>query len=84
MAILNILRTFGIVYDRLVYFEFILYISPLFGIMQQEKSGNPGRNALETVFGRVPHCRSCSETNERFDFKLGSMLGCRSSKQFAA
>jgi hypothetical protein len=35
------LRTFGIFYDHLVQFVLIWYISPGFGIMYQEKSGNP-------------------------------------------
>jgi hypothetical protein len=39
MAIWNILQTFGIFYDNLVYFE---VISHYFGMLYQEKSGNPG------------------------------------------
>jgi hypothetical protein len=42
MAIWNILRSFGIFYDPLVHFAFILYILSGLGIMHQEKSGNPG------------------------------------------
>jgi hypothetical protein len=42
MAIWNILQTFGICYDHLVHFVLIWYIFPGFGIMFQEKSGNPG------------------------------------------
>jgi hypothetical protein len=42
MSISNILRTFGIFFDHLVEFVFILYIFHRFGIMYQEKSGNPG------------------------------------------
>jgi hypothetical protein len=38
---LNILLTFGIFYDHLVHFELIWYIFSGFGIMYQEKSGNP-------------------------------------------
>jgi hypothetical protein len=41
MAIWNILRTFGIFYDHLVHFVFIWYIFSGFGIMHQERSGNP-------------------------------------------
>jgi hypothetical protein len=41
MAIWNILPTFGIFYDHLVQFVFIWYIFSGFGIMHQEKSGNP-------------------------------------------
>jgi hypothetical protein len=32
---------FDIFYGYLVYFEVIFYISPRFGILYQEKSGNP-------------------------------------------
>jgi hypothetical protein len=41
-AIWNILRIF---YDHSVYFVFICYIFSGFGIMNLEKSGNPGGNA---------------------------------------
>jgi hypothetical protein len=41
MAIWNILRIFGIFYDHLVHCVFIWYSFSGFGIMQQEKSGNP-------------------------------------------
>jgi hypothetical protein len=43
MAIWNILRTLGVFYDPLVHFVFIWYIFSGFGIMCQEKSGNPDR-----------------------------------------
>jgi hypothetical protein len=46
MAIGNILRTFEIFYDTLVHFVFIWYIFYGFGIIHQEKSGNPGVRAL--------------------------------------
>jgi hypothetical protein len=39
---LNILLIFGICYEHLVHFVFIWYFFPGFGIMYQEKSGNPG------------------------------------------
>jgi hypothetical protein len=41
LAILNILWRFGIFYDHLVRFVVIWYIFSGFGIMYQEKSGNP-------------------------------------------
>jgi hypothetical protein len=41
MAIWNILRTFGKFYGHLVHFVFIWYIYSVFGIVHQEKSGNP-------------------------------------------
>jgi hypothetical protein len=42
----NILETFVIFYDHLVHFVFIWYIFPGFGIMYQEKSGNPVSDQL--------------------------------------
>jgi hypothetical protein len=39
------LRTFEIVYEHLVHFVFIWYIFSGFGIIHQEKSGNPGAGA---------------------------------------
>jgi hypothetical protein len=41
MAIGNILWTFGIFYDHLVHFVILWYFLSGFGIMRQEKSGNP-------------------------------------------
>jgi hypothetical protein len=41
MSISNILHTFGIFHGNLVHFVFIWYILSGFGIMYQEKSGNP-------------------------------------------
>jgi hypothetical protein len=41
MAIWNILWILGIFYDYLAHFVFIWYIFSGFGIMYQEKSGNP-------------------------------------------
>jgi hypothetical protein len=45
MDIGNIWRTFGIFHDCLLRFVFIWYIFSGFGIIDQEKSGNPGRHA---------------------------------------
>jgi hypothetical protein len=45
MAIWNSLGTFGIFYNHWVHFVFSWYIFSGFGIMHQEKSGNP---ALES------------------------------------
>jgi hypothetical protein len=47
MAVWNIVRTLGIFYDHLARFMFIWYIFSRFGIMCQEKSGNP-------AFGAAP------------------------------
>jgi hypothetical protein len=43
MAIVSILLPNGIFYGHLVHFMVILYIFPRFGLLYQEKSGNPGR-----------------------------------------
>jgi hypothetical protein len=56
MAIWNILWRFGIFYGHLVRFVFIWYTFSRFGIMYQEKSGNPGYDnyfALITIFKTV-------------------------------
>jgi hypothetical protein len=50
MAIWNILLTFGIFYDHLVFFVFIWYIFSGLGVMNQEKSGNPGLKWLKILF----------------------------------
>jgi hypothetical protein len=44
-AIWSILRPLEIFYGHLVYFVLIWYIFTRFGILDQEKSGNPGRQA---------------------------------------
>jgi hypothetical protein len=49
MAIGDIRRTFGIFYDHLVHFG--VYIFTVFGIMHQEKSGNPAPPADIVVKG---------------------------------
>jgi hypothetical protein len=41
MTIWSILQPLEIFYGHLVYFVVIWYISPRFGILRQEKSGNP-------------------------------------------
>jgi hypothetical protein len=45
MAIWNTLWKFGTFYDHLVRFVFIGYICSGFGIMYQEKSGNPAQES---------------------------------------
>jgi hypothetical protein len=47
MDIWSILQTFYIFHDHLVYQVVIWYIFPRFGIMHQQKSGNPD---VEVVF----------------------------------
>jgi hypothetical protein len=49
MTIWFILRQLEIFYGHLVYFVVIWYISPPFGILDEEKSGNPG-GFNETLF----------------------------------
>jgi hypothetical protein len=43
MAIYTILRSFGIFCGNLEYFMVIRYIFSRFGMLYQEKSGNPAR-----------------------------------------
>jgi hypothetical protein len=51
MTIWFILRQLEIFYGHLVYFVVIWYIFPRFGILYQEKSGNPVANDEKyTVF----------------------------------
>jgi hypothetical protein len=50
MTIWSILRPLEIFYGHLVYFVVIWYISPRFGILYQEKSGNPGANPKNFEF----------------------------------
>jgi hypothetical protein len=46
----NILQTFGVFYKHLLHFVFIWYIFSGFGIMYQEKSGNPGLETTQCIF----------------------------------
>jgi hypothetical protein len=50
MSIWYILHLFGIFYGRLVTLGVTLYILPRFGILCQEKSGNPDQDASVKVF----------------------------------
>jgi hypothetical protein len=45
VTIWSILRPLQICYGHMVYFEVICYISPRFGILYQEKSGNSGQDS---------------------------------------
>jgi uncharacterized membrane protein len=57
MTIWNILRTFGIICGRLVFFVAIWYIFPILVCLDQEKSGNPGhRCALKIEIRYVFLC----------------------------
>jgi hypothetical protein len=51
MAIGNTLQTFVIFYDSLVHFVFFCYIFSGFGIMYEDKSGNPGGQFCAHVIG---------------------------------
>jgi hypothetical protein len=53
-AIWNILRVFGILYDHLVYFVFKFFSG--FGIMCQEKSGNPVVNCDGIIPATLGEC----------------------------
>jgi hypothetical protein len=57
MAIWNIIWTFEIIFDHLVHFVFIWCTFSGFGIMYQEKSGNPdagdGKKMLPGLANRV-------------------------------
>jgi hypothetical protein len=46
MTILSIFRPLEIFYGHLIYFVFNWYISPRFGILFREKSGNPALDKL--------------------------------------
>jgi hypothetical protein len=61
MAISNISRTFGIFKDHMVHFVFIWYIFSGFGIINQEKSGNPTFDV---------RCQSQKQTETKFFFLL--------------
>jgi hypothetical protein len=50
MTIWSILHPFEIFYDHLVYFVVICYIFPRFGILDQEKSGNPDVHLIAITF----------------------------------
>jgi hypothetical protein len=53
MAIWNILQTFAICYDHLVDFLFVWCIFSSFGIMHQEKSGNPENHDNTTRYHKT-------------------------------
>jgi hypothetical protein len=50
ITIWNMLWIFGIFYDHSVHFVFIWYIFSSFGIMLQEKSGNPDWDTFWAIF----------------------------------
>jgi hypothetical protein len=52
MTIWSILRPLQIFYGHLVYFVVIWYSFPRFGILDQEKSGNPDANVVNIGDGK--------------------------------
>jgi hypothetical protein len=60
MAIWNILRAFGILFDRLVHFVFIWDIYSGFVIVYQEKSGSPALAGFEATFNLLILRMGCS------------------------
>jgi hypothetical protein len=53
MTIWSILRPFEIFYGHFIYFVVIWYIFPCFGILDQEKSGNPALG-LSFLYKKLP------------------------------
>jgi hypothetical protein len=71
MAIWSIFSPFDIFYGHLVYLGVIWYIFPRFGMLHQEKSGNPvSVLALLSVFHSVVFAFG------GMHFKTGSCLAC--------
>jgi preprotein translocase subunit SecG len=64
MTIWNILRQFTSFYDNLVHFDVICYIFTIFGILLQEKSGNPAGNFYSLL-------------SQNFEPDIASKFGCR-------
>jgi preprotein translocase subunit SecY len=54
MTIGSILQPLEIFYGHLVYFVVIWYIFPFFGILYQEKFGNPDRGSEQRYLHAVP------------------------------
>jgi hypothetical protein len=54
MTIWSILRPLEIFYGHLVYFVVIWYIFPRFGILDQEKSGNPAAEPQRLPIVPIP------------------------------
>jgi hypothetical protein len=52
ISIWNILVSFGIIYGRLIYCVVILHIFPVLVCLDQEKSGNPVKVALNSLTSR--------------------------------
>jgi hypothetical protein len=55
MTIRSILRPLKIFYEHLVYFVVIWYIFPRFGILDQEKSGNPAPDITGSWLHKLRH-----------------------------
>jgi hypothetical protein len=66
MANWNILLRFGKFYGRLVHFVSIWEHFPVFGIMWQEKSGNPGFNDRKHFSCCIDLLRTCNYSFQSF------------------
>jgi hypothetical protein len=53
MTIWPILRPLKIFSGHLIYFVAIWYIFPRFGILDQEKSGNPGLTTIRSLVNKL-------------------------------
>jgi hypothetical protein len=75
MALWNIVRTFGIFYGHFGNLVAILYIFPHFGILCQEKSGNPA-GELTSSCQAVISLSSCKQGDQigRIFAHLGECL----------
>jgi hypothetical protein len=80
IRIWNILRTFGIWYDRLVHFVLIWYIFVLFWYRAPRKIWQPWLAACRRIFGnQVPSFVFFMNPNRRFSFDCEAT---RSRSQF--
>jgi hypothetical protein len=86
MAVWNILRMFGIFYDHLVPFMFIWYIFSGFGIMYQEKSGDPAKKPRGCRPSRDVIGRAFASKKRNFRLLIQSVafegVSCRASRVY--
>jgi hypothetical protein len=71
MDIRSILRLFCIFYVRLVYFVAIRYAFPHFGILNQEKSGNPEYDDYYTCTEHLGVNDGCMNSARGWHFSAG-------------
>jgi hypothetical protein len=81
MVIWSILRPFGIFCGHLVYFIVIWYIFPRFGMLYQEKSGNPAfkvaQRPLSLCLGCPRICKDLPFFGARISQKLSRDYSCQ-------